>query len=545
MDWSIRATTLEGGDWLVATPNGGTSDPNLATPFVEVRINQAGLTPKTYYGLIEVTADGAANSPQPITVALEVLPRDVDPGASLGTNELIFSGFEGAGSPSSQDVLVYNVTAEPKSFRAVASTDDGEDWLKILPGNATLDPQKPTRLVVQPISDGLDAGIYRGQVSLQFSDGRVSTADVVLVVAEAAPATSSIRALEGACTPTRLLPLVPTLSDGFTVSGGWPVALRVNVRDDCGNPLEEGTVAVSFNNGDPQLFLESMKDGRGRWDGTWETNSARLSDVTLRVEASQPALGISGVKEVAGGLRSVRTAPALPAAGVTTGATFQNFKPLAPGGLISLFGSQLSEGIAPAEGLPLPLSLASVTVVIDNTPLPLLFVKDDQVNAMIPFTLNENAQHRLYVRRGLTYSYPVPVDLAPAQPEIFKANAEGSQGQIYKFIPGAAAPLADAANPAVAGDVIIIYCAGLGRVDPPVEAGEAAPSQSLSSTVLPVTLRIGGVAARVEFAGLAPGFSGLYQINAVVPAVPVSGDAVPVVVEVAGQQSPEVTMAVR
>jgi uncharacterized protein (TIGR03437 family) len=144
----------------------------------------------------------------------------------------------------------------------------------------------------------------------------------------------------------------------------------------------------------------------------------------------------------------------------------------------------------------------------------------------------------------LTYSYPVPVDLAPAQPEIFKAAAEGFQGQIYKFIPGAAALLADAANPAAAGDFIIINCAGLGRVDPPVEAGEAAPSQPLSSTVLPVTLRIGGVAARVEFAGLAPGFSGLYQINAVVPAVPVSGE-VPVVVEVAGQQSPEVTMAVR
>jgi uncharacterized protein (TIGR03437 family) len=151
----------------------------------------------------------------------------------------------------------------------------------------------------------------------------------------------------------------------------------------------------------------------------------------------------------------------------------------------------------------------------------------------------------LYVRRGLTYSYPVPIDLGPAQPEIFKATLEGSQGHIYKFIPGEAGLLADATNPVVEGDVIIIYCAGLGKVDPPVEAGLAAPSAPLSHAVLPVTLRIGGVTANAFFAGLAPGFSGLYQINAFVPAVAATGDAVPVVLEVAGQQSPEVTMAVR
>jgi uncharacterized protein (TIGR03437 family) len=319
----------------------------------------------------------------------------------------------------------------------------------------------------------------------------------------------------------------------------------VNVSDDCGNPVEEGTVAVAFDNGDPQLFLQSMRNGRGRWDGTWETNSERLSSVTLRVEASLPALGISGVKEVTGGLRSLRLAPALPAEGVTTAANFQSSKPLAPGALISLFGLQLSDGTASADGLPLPTSLASTTVIIDNTPLPLLFASDRQVNAIIPLNLAENTQHRLFIRRGSTYSYPVAIDLGPAQPEIFKTNPEGSQGQIYKFIPGGAALRADAANPVVAGDVIIIYCAGLGKVDPPVQAGLAVPSQPLSQTVLPVTLRIGGVQANVFFAGLAPGFSGLYQINAFVPAVPETGDAVLVVVEVAGQQSPQVTMAVQ
>ena len=61
----------------------------------------------------------------------------------------------------------------------------------------------------------------------------------------------------------------------------------------------------------------------------------------------------------------------------------------------------------------------------------------------------------------------------------------------------------------------------------------------------PVTVTIGGQPATVQFAGLSPGFAGLYQINAVVPAGVTPGNAVAVVLQTAGQVSPPVTMAVR
>ena len=61
----------------------------------------------------------------------------------------------------------------------------------------------------------------------------------------------------------------------------------------------------------------------------------------------------------------------------------------------------------------------------------------------------------------------------------------------------------------------------------------------------PVTLTIGGVNAQVQFAGLAPFFTGLYQVNAVVPNGVQPGNAVPVVLNVAGQSSTPVTMAVQ
>jgi len=73
-----------------------------------------------------------------------------------------------------------------------------------------------------------------------------------------------------------------------------------------------------------------------------------------------------------------------------------------------------------------------------------------------------------------------------------------------------------------------------------------APSTPpLSTTVNTVTATIGGKAAQVAFSGLTPGYAGLYQVNAVVPSGITTGDTVPVVVSVAGQTSPPVTMAAK
>ena len=106
--------------------------------------------------------------------------------------------------------------------------------------------------------------------------------------------------------------------------------------------------------------------------------------------------------------------------------------------------------------------------------------------------------------------------------------------------------LAQPGTPAGIGETVVIYCTGLGAVTPAVKEGAPAPSTPpLSTTVNPVTLTIGGKAAQVAFSGLTPGFAGLYQVNAVVPAGITTGDTVPVILSVAGQTSPAVNMAVR
>jgi adhesin/invasin len=119
------------------------------------------------------------------------------------------------------------------------------------------------------------------------------------------------------------------------------------------------------------------------------------------------------------------------------------------------------------------------------------------------------------------------------------------RGIIAVFTADGRSFLAAPGSPATAGDVLVIYCTGLGAVNPAVPAGTAAPSSPLSETTNRVTVTLGGRPAQVAFSGLTPGFAGLYQVNAVVPEGVAAGDQVPVVLTVAGQAGRPVTIAVR
>lgn len=225
-----------------------------------------------------------------------------------------------------------------------------------------------------------------------------------------------------------------------------------------------------------------------------------------------------------------------------SGAAFsQQIIAAAPGGIISIFGTSLADSQSLASSLPLDTHMAGTSVTIDGRPMPLLFVSDGQVNAVIPYGIAANTQHQVQVQRGNTVSVPETVSVAAAQPAVFTIDQSG-QGQGLIFVDG---NLAEASTPAQAGDVVVIYCAGLGEVTPPIAAGAAASSSPLSNTANPVSVTIGGVQTQVQFAGLAPGFAGLYQVNAVVPAGVAPSSAVALTLSVAGQTSPPVTMSVK
>jgi adhesin/invasin len=133
---------------------------------------------------------------------------------------------------------------------------------------------------------------------------------------------------------------------------------------------------------------------------------------------------------------------------------------------------------------------------------------------------------------------PVPIQIFENQPAILSTAGNGAgQGHIYKIGASGAQLLTNASSPAKTGDTLVIYAVGLGPVTPALKSGDPAPFTTLEPITGTPGVTIAGVQAKVVFAGLTPGFSGLYQVNALVPAGITPGNRVPVTVSVNGRAS--------
>lgn len=230
--------------------------------------------------------------------------------------------------------------------------------------------------------------------------------------------------------------------------------------------------------------------------------------------------------------------------GVVNAASFAG-GPVAAGSIVSLFGIGLARTTAAADIVPLPATLAGVSVQIGGLNAPLFFVSPNQINLQVPW----DAEPPVVVTLDGVASNPSPVSIGSLAPGLFTLNATGwGQGAIVIADTGEiAAPAGSipgrAARPVRPGEFISIYCTGLGTVTNRPPSGTPAPGAPLSLSSMP-SVTIGGVPAEVSFAGLAPGFVGLYQVNALVPGNAPSGTAVPVQLVIRGVTSNNVMLAV-
>ena len=188
------------------------------------------------------------------------------------------------------------------------------------------------------------------------------------------------------------------------------------------------------------------------------------------------------------------------------------------------------------------IQLAGTQALLGGFAIPLLFSREDQVNGILPFALADrvNESLPLVVRRGASLSFPEPVLLVAARPGSYTQNASGTgPGSILDL----GFQLVTPENPVRPGDIIQIFCTGLGEVTPPVESGVAAPTNPLSVTTQAIAVTIGGQNATVLFSGLAPNFAGLYQLNVTIPDGLPPG-AAQIVISIGGQPSPPVSVAI-
>ena len=249
--------------------------------------------------------------------------------------------------------------------------------------------------------------------------------------------------------------------------------------------------------------------------------------------------------------------PAVAAGGVLNAASNDKAGQVAPGSLISIFGTDLAGSLSQSGSIPLSNSLSGVNVTINNLPVPLLFVSSGQINAQLPWQVlpvlppGSSGTAQVVVTRNGVSSAPMSFPVNAASPGIFttqfgvgQAIAYGNSDGIIAAPAGAIAGLTT--HPAKINDplTLAILATGLGPVDSTVKDGDVA-SVVTSATLTKPTVLVGNVPAQVVFSGMvgrdatgkALGFVGVYQINIVIAPGTPTGDAVPLQIQMNGVTS--------
>jgi uncharacterized protein (TIGR03437 family) len=324
------------------------------------------------------------------------------------------------------------------------------------------------------------------------------------------------------------------------------------------------SVALGDFNGDGKADLAVANTGSnnvsillGNGDGTFQTaisynagtgpSSLALGDFNSD-GASDLAVANQNGNNVSV-LLGISTVAAIDAGGVVTGANY--VAQLTPGVIASAFGSNLSSSIMTPSSVPLPTALGGVSVSVNGIAVPLFYVSPKQINFQLPWELLGQSQASVVVTTNGFTSAPQTVTLRTVAPGIFSTDSSGSgQGAIQIsntaiFAAPAGSIPGNLARPAMRGESVTIYCSGLGDVSPRPATGAPSAIIPLSGTLLTPSVTIGGAPALVSFAGLTPGFVGLYQVNAQVPNATPSGGQVQLMMTIGGVSSNTVTIAVQ
>ncbi len=193
-----------------------------------------------------------------------------------------------------------------------------------------------------------------------------------------------------------------------------------------------------------------------------------------------------------------------------------------------MFGDQFTLGdLAYPAGLPLPATLNGTQVFVNNTPAPLFFISNGQIDFEVPFEVSPGAA-TVRVDRNGQHGNLIAVNIAAAAPRFLLYN-----GGPYAVLNTPDTPpvlTGVPAHPAKHGDIVIAYVIGLGQTTPLVKTGVGAPGNPLAK-VPNVKVCLGqdtpfGKANcfTPDFAGLSPGFVGLYQLNVKIPAIAPTGN---------------------
>ncbi len=226
--------------------------------------------------------------------------------------------------------------------------------------------------------------------------------------------------------------------------------------------------------------------------------------------------------------------PVVTQAGVVNGG--DNTPNFSPGTIVSVYGQNLATRVTQAAAVPLPTELDGVCVdilqnLVSTGCAPLYFVSPGQVNAQLPYSVTGSGVS-LRVRTAQGVSATIPITVVPRAPRLLTRSMDGRGDALLLHADYSLVTANSGARP---GEYLILYLIGLGAVNPQIDAGrpggDGGKGGPLNVVTETASVLINGTEVTAAWAGVAPYYPGLYQINFQAPAnLPVG--AVPLQVKI-------------
>jgi uncharacterized protein (TIGR03437 family) len=201
---------------------------------------------------------------------------------------------------------------------------------------------------------------------------------------------------------------------------------------------------------------------------------------------------------------------------------------IAPGELISIYGTNLASGSA--VDATFPTTLAGVQVTVNGIAAHIYVVSPTQISAIVPYAATGPILQFQVINQDVS-SNAVTMFSSLTSPGVFTLPP-GGIGYAAALHPDFS--IVTPSSPAQIGETVAVFVTGLGLVNPAIADGAPGPTDQLSSATSTISAFVHGQAATVHYAGLAPQLIGLYQINVEVPSGVSAGD---VYVDISGPDS--------
>lgn len=236
----------------------------------------------------------------------------------------------------------------------------------------------------------------------------------------------------------------------------------------------------------------------------------------------------------------------LPQNGIVNAASYAA-ESVAPGEIVTLYGSFPG----PTSVVTLQLdsrgnvasNLGGMQVLFDGVSAPMIYALAGQASAIVPYRVNGKTSTQIQVSYSGQLSNSVTMPVAAVVPGIFTIDASGhGQGAIVNQD----GTVNSISNPASVGSIVFLYATGEGQTNPAGVDGQPDAVPLPQPVAQPVAATVGGVNAKVLYAGGVSGLvAGVLQANVEIPQGVTPGNSVPIVLSIGGKGTQtNVTLAV-